>query len=571
MKLIYTYIKRHLRVFLVAVFFLTIEAAADLLQPAFMAHIVDEGVVGQDIGVILRYGAIMLGIAVAGAFAAVMRNILAGRTSQQIGMELRGDIYRKVQTLAFENIDRLQTGAIITRITNDVTQILNFINSCMRIVVKMPITCIGAIVLIIMQTPQQLPIIAIILIIATFLVITNVTRGYPRYGALQRKLDLLNDVSREFLSSIRVVKAFNAEEQEARRFYGAADEFAHAGVAAARVQAVFGPLINLTVNFGIVVLLFLSQNQDVSQIGRLMASINYMTQVLMTLNMASDVLNTAARGVASADRVQEILDETPAQVFPVSCASCRIEATMTFDDVSFSYAGAAREVLHDVAFRVNPGETVGIIGPTGSGKTTLAHLVPRFYDATSGSVRIGGCDVTELDIETLRDTVSIAPQKAVLFTGTIEENLRWGNEHASIDQIRQAAKLACADRFVEHLEGGYDALIGQGGVNLSGGQQQRLSIARALLKHPKILILDDCTSALDATTEATVLSNLRTVLADTTVLLVSQRIATVMHTDRILCLDDGAVVGFGVHRELIDTCALYRAIYDSQIGGGIDG
>lgn len=570
MKLILRCIKRHLGSFLTALFFLSLEAMADLLQPTFMSHIVDEGVKGADVGLILRYGLIMLGIAALGAFGAVMRNLFASRTSQTIGKELRSDMYRKVQTLSLENIDRLQPASIITRITNDVTQMQEFINGCMRIMIKAPITCIGAVALIILETPRHIPMMIVVLAVSAVLIFANMKLGYPRFGWLQKKLDRLNNVSREFLSSIRVVKAFNAEGREEEKFETASQELADAGVSAMRVMAVFGPLINLAVNLGIVIMIWTAQGEGGSEIGRLMAAVNYMTQILFAVGMVSNILNTAARAMASSHRVSEILDETPAQQVSETPLSPNLKGGVAFENVSFSYAGAGKESLHEISFCARPGETIGIIGPTGSGKSTLVNLVPRFYDATGGTVWIDGQDVTQIDEKILRTAVAVVPQKALLFTGTILENLRWGREDASLEEVRCAAKIACADSFVSEMENGYDTLLSQGGVNLSGGQKQRLALARALVRNPRILILDDCTSALDADTEAAVLNGLRTLSGGTTVLLISQRISTVMRTDRILCMENGTVQGFGTHGELIDTCAAYQAIYASQIGGGKD-
>lgn len=570
MKLILGYIGKHKKMFFTALFFLGIETLADLLQPTFMSYIVDNGVQGKDVGQILGYGGIMLVIAACGALGAVMRNIYATKTSQQISMEMRSDIYKKVLALSFENIDRLAPASIITRITNDVTQIQNFINGTMRIMMKAPITCIGAIGLIILQTPQQMPMMIVILCISFCLIGANMWFGYPRFGKLQRCLDKLNTVSREFLSSIRVVKAFGGQAQEEEKFEYAADDFAQAGVSAMRVSAIFSPLINLTVNAGIVVLLWLSQNQDSDQIGRLMASVNYMTQVLFSLGMVSNILNTAVRAVASAGRVEEVLNEVPAQedgerneaVSEVSHA-----AEVRFENVTFSYAGTSRPAIENISFTAHPGETLGIIGPTGCGKSTLINLVPRFYDAQKGHILVDGVDVKEWNMGMLRQKIGVAPQKALLFTGTIADNLRWGQESASMENIRDAAKIACADNFITGFQDGYETLLGQGGVNLSGGQKQRLSLTRALLKQPGVLILDDCTSALDATTEAAVLEGLRKNVADMTVLLISQRISTVMRADRILCLEDGQIKGFGTHQELMENCGTYQAIYASQIGG----
>lgn len=569
MKLMIHYIKKHMGMFLIAVLFLSIETFADLLQPTFMSYIVDRGVKGQEPVLILRYGLIMLGITALGALGAVVRNTYASRTSQLIGKEIRLAIYEKVQTLSHENIDRLQPASIITRITNDVTQMQNFINGIMRIMLKAPVTCVGAVALIIFQMPSLLPLMLVILVCAGLLIYGNMKMGYPRFDRMQRKLDGLNRTSREFLGAIRVVKAFRAEEQEREKFEEASMQLAQAGISSMRVMAVFGPLINLTVNAGIVALLWLSGRELTGEIGRLMACVNYMTQVLFALGMVSNILNSAVRAVASSARVQEILDEVPAQkeAEPERGAE-EIPASggIQFRQVSFSYAGSARPALQEADFSVRQGEVVGIIGPTGSGKSTLVNLAPRFYDATSGQVLVGGRDVTQIPTARLRERIAVVPQKALLFTGTIQDNLRWGSKDASLEEIRRAARIACADEFVSKLPEGYDTLLGQGGVNLSGGQKQRLSIARALLKKPRILILDDCTSALDATTEARVLAGILGDVRKTTVLLVSQRISTVMRTDHILCMEDGKICGFGSHEELLKTCEPYRAIYRSQIG-----
>ena len=571
MKLIFHYIRKHLGSFIAAMIFLCIEATADLLQPTFMGYIVDNGVKDANIGQIMYYGAIMLGIAAVGAFSAVMRNIFSCRTSQYIGKELRGDIYRKVQTLSFENIDRLQPSSIITRITNDVTQIQDFTSSSMRIMIKMPITCIGAIALIIIKTPQQIPVMIVTLILAAIIIMANMKLGYPRFSNLQKKLDKLNNVSREFLTSIRVVKAFNAEGQEQEKFEAASEDLSKASISTMRIMAIFPALINLVVNLGIVVLLWITQSQASSEIGQIMAAVNYMTQVLFALSMVSAIFNTAVRAMASSKRVSEIMEEVPAQISPKTPIFPNIKGEISFEHVHFSYAGSSRESLNQIDFHIMPGETLGIIGPTGSGKTTLVNLVPRFYDATKGKVLIDGHNINTIDEQTLRTAVAVVPQKALLFTGTILDNLRWGKRDATEEEITHAAKIACADTFVTAMKDGYNTQLGQGGVNLSGGQKQRLSLARALIRNPRILILDDCTSALDASTEATVLNGLRKQAKDMTVLLISQRISTVMRADRILCMENGTVQGLGTHQELLAQCPAYQAIYASQIGGGTNG
>lgn len=571
MKLILSYIRKHLGIFLLSTLFLTLEAAADLLQPAFMSIIVDRGIKNADINQILRLGAAMLGIALAGAVCAVIRNRFASFVSQTIGRELRHDMYHHVQQLSMENIDRLRPASIITRITNDVAQIQEFINGIMRIMVKAPIIGIGAIILIMIQTPGQAPVMAGILLIASVLVWGNMRIGYPRFGTVQKRLDRLNGVAREFLSSVRVVKAFHAEEEETEKFEEVSLELAHANTAALRTMAVFSPFINLTVNFGIVLLLWISGHEQNGEIGRLMASVNYMTQVLFSVTMISNTLNTAVRATASSVRIQEVLEERPAQKLPENPLMPDITGDIHFDHVSFAYAGAGKESLHDIDVHIHSGETIGIIGSTGSGKTTLVNLVPRFYDAVSGKIWVDGCDVTQIDPKRLREAVAVVPQKALLFSGTIRDNLRWGRDEAGEDELRAAAETACAHAFIQQSGQGYDTLLGQGGVNLSGGQKQRLSLARALVRRPRILILDDCTSALDAQTESDVLKGLQDMAGSMTVLLVSRRISTVMRTDRILCLDNGRMAGWGTHEELMEFCPMYQEIYHSQIGGGAHG
>lgn len=513
MKLVFKYIKRHWVSFLLSTMFLTLEAAADLLQPTFMSYIVDRGIKNADVDQILHYGLIMLCIAAVGAAGALMRNYFSVRTSQTVALELRRDMYRSVQRLSLENIDVLQPAGIITRITNDVTQIQEFINSMMRMMVKAPITCIGAVALIIMQTPRQAPVLIVILIIVGFLILGNVKIGYPRFGRVQKKLDALNAAAREFLSSVRVVKAFNAEEAEEKKFNAASGELAAANTSALHANALFNPLINLAVNMGIVVLLYISRSQNAGEIGKLMASVNYMTQVLFALTRIANVINVAVRAMASSARIQEVFDEKPAQP--------RAE---------------------------NP-------------------LSPEIH----GNIKIDGCNVNSMDEHTLRAAVAVVPQKALLFSGTIRDNLLWGKSDATQAELDSACRTACADEFIKNTPNGYDSILGQGGVNLSGGQKQRLSLVRALIRTPKILILDDCTSALDADTEARVLSGICETARGMSVLLISQRISTVMKADRILCLENGLMRGLGTHDELMRICPLYREIYASQIGGEADG
>ncbi len=571
MKLIISYVKRHLLMFLVSMGFLCLECVATLLLPSYMALIVDRGVKQADTGLILHYGMVMLLITLIGACGAAMRNIFACIVSQTVAKEMRLDLYRKIASLSLENIDQLSTGSLITRITNDVTKVQEFVSGCMRIMFKAPVTCIGAICLIVIETPEQIPMMLVVLAFAFLWIALNTIQGYPRFGTLQKKLDALNTKSRQFLSNIRVVKAFCAEDKEEARFDAASEEYAVAGTSANRINAIYGPLINLSVNFGIVFLLWRGSFSPDGHIGLLMASVNYMVQVLLALSMVSNIMNRTVRALTSAARIREVLETQPIQKEEENPRVFMLSGALACEDVSFSYAGTSNRVLNHVTFSIPKGTTLGIIGPTGSGKSTLVNLVPRLYDASKGVVSVDGMDVRKMNVTSLRQQVSVVMQKATLFTGTIRENLLWGNEDATDEDVEKACHIACADEFIDTMANGYGTLLGQGGVNLSGGQKQRLSIARALLRKPSILVLDDVTSALDAQTEATVLARLHEAFASTTVLLVTQRISTAMKADQILVLDNGEVKGFDTHEKLMRECATYQEIWKSQIGGGYHG
>lgn len=554
--------------FCLAILFLVIESFCDLMQPMMMSKIVDDAVASGNATLVLKLGMMMLGIALIGAAGAVGRNYFAGHISQTIGKEMRSELYRKIQSFSFENIDHLETASLITRITNDVAQIQNFINGCMRILVKAPIICIGAIGFIIIQTPAQIPVVVCILVMATVLIIGNMKLGYPRFRKVQIKLDALNDVSRSYLNLVRVVKAFGQEEQEKERFGEMADELAVANQEAMRVNAVFNPLISLVVNLGIVVLLWTAgyEGRDI-EIGKLMASVNYMTQVLFALGMVSNILNNMIRANASASRVKEVLEEVPAMIETTKDKEIDLAEGISFEDVSFHYPSTKEYTLEHITFHIPRGKTCGIIGSTGSGKTTLIQLLLRFYDTTGGKIKVGKQDVKEVKLNALREKMALVSQKALLFSGTIESNLRWGQPKVSEEKLKEAIRISQCEGFIADLDQGLQTVLGQGGINLSGGQKQRLSLARALVKDPEILILDDCTSALDATTEAKVLQGISAYAKGMTTFLITQRISTVMKADYILCLENGKLVGKGTHEELMEQCSIYQEIYESQIGG----
>ncbi|MHC1746993.1 MAG: ABC transporter ATP-binding protein [Cellulosilyticaceae bacterium] len=568
MKLIYQYVKRHTMGFVIGVTFLTLEAICDLLQPMMLSKIVDDAVASQNVDRVLYYGGIMLLIALVGAGSAVLRNLCASNISQSIGKEIRFDLYKKIQLFSLENIDRLETASLMTRLTNDVSQIQNFINGCMRILVKAPIICVGAIILIMVQTPNQIPLMVCILTIAFLLIGMNMRQGYPKFRKVQQKLDGLNKVSREYLSLIRVVKAFGQEKYEEERFFGVADALADSSVSAMRVNAFFSPLIGVTVNIGIIVMLWLGNysGSDIA-LGKLMASVNYMTQILFALSMVSAILNSMVRASASSKRVKEVFDETISMQEAQMPEDFDLNGGIAFENVTFYYPSAETPTLENINFALKKGMTCGIIGSTGAGKTTLAQLLMRFYDITEGKIYFGGKDISKISSRKLREKIALVSQKPILFTGTIENNLKWGNQKADFETLQKSMKIAHADGFVSELPKGYQTWLGQGGVNLSGGQKQRLSIARGIIKNPEVLILDDCTSALDATTEANVMQDIRNYTQNLTTIIISQRIGTVMSADYILCLEDGNIVGYGTHEALMQTCKIYQEIYVSQIGG----
>ncbi|GFN31751.1 ABC transporter ATP-binding protein [Paenibacillus xylaniclasticus] len=580
MFLIRKYRARYGKSFGIAILFLMLEALADLLQPAILAHIIDKGVVPGDMEVVYRSGVIMLLITCMGAVAASTRNVLSSRVSQRFGAELRGDLYQKVQTLSYASIDKLDRASLITRLTNDVTQIQNFVNGLMRIFVKAPLLGIGAVIMAVRLNPPLSVVLLAVVPIVAFLIIMNLRIGFPRFARVQQSLDRLNGYTRDFLSGIRVVKAFNRYEDEAEKFEAANESYRSANETAMRAMALFNPLIALTVNIGIVAILWVGGvriDGGHMQPGHVVAFINYMLQILFSLMTISMVFNMFVRAKSSAGRVIEVFDkpERPSGKLMLkqerAADSVPNGEAVRFDRVSFSYDGPGGEaVLHDISFHCRPGETVGIIGSTGSGKSTLVSLIPRFYEATSGSIYVQGRNIADIDPVSLRSTIAIVPQQVVLFSGTVEDNIRWGNEQATEEQIWEAARAAAADEFITAQPDGYRSLVGQGGVNFSGGQKQRLSIARALVRKPDILILDDCTSALDVLTEARIKQSLKQISGHTTCLLIAQRITSVMDADRIIVMDNGRIVSIGVHSQLLQQCKVYQEIFRSQWGKEAD-
>lgn len=563
------YFRRFGKPFAVAILFLTFEALCDLLQPTLMSRIIDVGVKNKDLDYVVRFGGFMLLVTAGGAVAATLRNIISSHVSLNFGTRLRSDLFRQVQTLSFDNIDKFDRASLVTRLTNDVTQLQNFTNGLMRIFVKSPLVCIGSLIMAVRLNPPLSLVLAVVVPMVAVLIVFNMRIGFPLFARVQKALDRLNGISREYLSGVRVVKAFNRFQYESDKFAGVNRSFQDISSRAMRMGAIFSPSIMLTVNFGIAAVIWIGGvrvDQGHMQVGHIIAFINYMTQILFSLLMISNVFNMFVRAKASSERIAEVFAERDAMTWSDKAPQASGDVgSVDFRNVSFAYGGT-ESVLRDVNFSCRPGETIGIIGSTGSGKSTLVSLIPRFYDAASGAVIVDGTDVRLVDPKRLRERIAIVPQKTVLFTGTIRENLLWGKEDASEEEMLRAARMAQAYEFIEATPEGFDTRLGQGGVNLSGGQKQRLSIARALVRKPSILILDDCTSAVDAKTESRIKAALREYAQGLTCLLIAQRITSVMDADRIVVLDNGEIVGSGTHDELLRDCRAYQEIYRSQTG-----
>lgn len=563
------YIKKYKKPFGIALFFLSIEAICDLMQPTIMSKIVDEGVASRNMDYVLVNTLIMFGVTLMGAIGATMRSIIASHVSQKFGRDLRVDMYEKIQSFSFDNIDNFDKASLVTRLTNDVNQVQMFVNGMMRVFVKAPMLCIGSLIMAARLNLSLSVIFLIIIPLVIGIIILNMRIGYPNFRKIQKSLDNVNSNIREYLSGVRVVKAFNRFKYEEERFGKKNDELFNISTKAMKTIAIFSPTITATVNIGIIAVLWLGNikiNDGSIQVGAVMAFINYMTQILSSLMTMTFVFNMFVKARASSERIVEIFDQEPT-IENGNEEVKKGELQINFEDVSFTYSGGVRDAaLKNINLNINSGELLGIIGPTGSGKSTLVKLLLRFYDVTKGKIKINGVDIKNISMESLRDRISIVPQASLLFTGSIVDNIRWGKADADMAEVINAASLAEAHEFILKQAEGYDTKLGQGGVNLSGGQKQRISIARALIKKPHILILDDSTSAVDVTTEKKIKEGLKKFSKDLVTIIISQKITSVMEADNILVLDDGEIVGLGSHDELMDGCSVYKDIFNSQIG-----
>ena len=553
---------------------MVLEVAMDLLQPRMIQRIVDQGIAQLDMAVVTQTGLLMMGLALIGAVGGVGCTVFSMLASQGFGTDLRGALFRKIQSLSFGNLDRLETGQLITRLTNDVTQVQEAVSMMLRIMVRAPLMLVGSLLLAILTSPRLALTLAVLGPLALVVLLWAINRAYPLFGTVQRRLDDLNTVMQENLAGVRVVKAFVRAAHEIRRFGAANDRLMAQTIRAARTVAVTMPATTLALNLGVVSALWFGGLQVTyggMKTGELIAFVNYLMRTLMSLTFVSMLVMRLARAEASTDRIQEVLDSKPdIQARPAALTTFAPRGRVAFENVTFSYGGDGRDaVLKEISFVAEPGQTVAVLGATGSGKSSLIHLIPRFYDVTAGRITIDGVDVRDVDEAALHRIIGIALQESVLFTGTIRDNIRYGRPDASDEEVIAAAKAAQAHDFISQFPDGYDTVLGQRGVNLSGGQKQRIAIARALLVQPAVLVLDDSTSSVDVETETKIQDTLEDLMQDRTSFVVAQRISTVLNADKILVLEDGRIAAEGTHHELLASSPIYREIYESQLGNGV--
>ena len=567
------------------VFFVFLQAISELFLPTLMSNIVDTGVVQVDIGYILRIGGIMLLITLIAMLGSVIGSFLSSRVAIGFARDLRAQVFRKVESFSLEEFSEIGAASLIVITTNDVTQIQQLTVVLLRMFLRAPMLFIGGIVMAITKNIELAMLLVAILPILVIIVFFVAKKSTALFQAMQKRIDRLNMIFRDYLTGIRVIRAFNRENYEQQRFDKSNLELTDTSKRVNALMSLLMPLMVLILNLTIVAIVWLGSirvEYRGMQVGDLMAFVQYASQIMFSLIMFSMMFMMIPRASVSAVRINEVLNVEPNIKDPaISLLQTLLEKDkekqlpdapdkkrtgyLKFDKVSFYYQNAAEQVLKDISFQANPGETTAIIGSTGSGKSTLINLIPRFYDVSKGSISINGVDIRNISQEELRNMIGLVPQKAILFTGTIAENISFGNNTLNIDEIKRAAKIAQAARFIERMPNGYNSLIAQGGTNLSGGEKQRMSIARAIARHPDIFIFDDSFSALDFKTEAGLREALKDEIKDKTVLIVAQRVTTVMGADQIIVLDKGEIVGIGKHHELIKTSPVYKEIVVSQL------
>ena len=566
------YITPYVSAFVIGPLMMLTEVAGEVMLPKFMSMIINNGVASRNVAYIGKMGTLMVLTVLFMAVGGILGAYFSAKASISFTSDMRNDLFRKVQQFSFENIDDYSTGSLVTRLTNDVQQVQNVLMMGLRMALRAPGMFLGALIMAFMMNRQLAVIILIVIPLLLAAILLILKTAFPRFGEMQRRLDRLNSGIQESLTNVRVVKSFVREDHEIEKFSKLNDDLKESSLRALRIVIATMPVMMFAMNVTTLAVVWYGGNIIIAgkmPVGDLTAFTTYIVQILMSLMMLSMVFLQSSRASASMKRINEIFDteiglnDDHAKNKDKKVTEGRVE----FKNVSFGYSGENGRkdlVLEGISFTAEPGQTIGIIGSTGSGKTSLVQLIPRLYDVTGGEVLVDGVNVKEYSLKHLREGVGMVLQKNILFSGTIEENLRWGNEDAPMEDVIRFSESAQADPFVKTFKNGYDTEMGQGGVNVSGGQKQRLCIARALLKRPKIL--DDSTSAVDTATEAKIRESLYHDLKDTTKIIIAQRISSVQEADQILVLEDGKIIGHGTHEELLKTCEAYSEIYTTQIG-----
>lgn len=576
MSKVLKYLKKYWYFALLSPLFMILEVSMDLIQPSLMSQIVDNGVVNRNIELIVELGIQMLIFTVIGCVGGILSGVFANLTSQNFSNDLRKAAFSKVMKMSFQQTDKFTVGSLVTRLTNDITACQDFVGMALRMMVRTLMQFIGGIIMVLSINASFGYILLITLPIQIVVIILVLRRGVPLFSVVQSKLDRVNSVVQENVSGARVVKAYTREDYEFQRFSKANDELVATNLRVQKLMVLLTPILSILMNASVIAVIYIGGEPVRAaaaevQVGSIMAAITYITQILMSMMMIGMMFQMVTRAMASAKRIREVLEADPVISDGAFTSETEERGTVEFRNVSFKYPGVhSGNVLTDVDLRVNSGETVAILGATGSGKTSLVSLIPRFYDAVEGEVLVDGVNVKDYKLDDLRKKIGFVLQKSELFSETIEQNIRWGDPDATDEEVRRAAEIAQADEFISGFTDGYKDMITEKGSSLSGGQKQRLSIARAIVKHPEILIFDDSMSALDLATDAKLQRTLREKLKGTTVIMIAQRVASVIHADKIAVIDNGRIAAFDNHENLMKTCEIYRDIYNSQMREGAE-